>query len=366
MEISIIIPSRNEGANVEVIVARIERALTPSSNYEILFVDDSDDDTPARLEQLTHNHPQVRFIHRTNAIGLGTAILEGFQMARGDWFIVMDADMQHPPESLPDLIQHIKLNQAEIIIPSRFIAGGHDGGLNVWRKLVSWSARILARVAIRKVLPIKDPTSGYFAVRRDTAFSRPLNPIGWKILLEILARSDYERAIEIPYSFEARDIGSSKFGVKEQWNYLVHLIRLVKSSEEDMRFWNFAAVGLSGVVVNSVVYTVFVKLGVSVVLSFALASAIAMINNFLWNNFLTWKHTKTDRLSYRVLKFYIVSISGLCISSLTVSMVHGLLHWHYTVSGLAGIALATIWNFTLHNKWTFGKSPAMKEQQLHG
>lgn len=355
MDLSIIVPCRNEGANVQTLATRIIAVMPPQTSYELIFVDDSNDDTPDILERLARTFPVVRYKHRSGERGLSTAILEGFRLAQGDWFVVMDADLQHPPASLPDLLAVIAEKQADVIIPSRFVKHGSDGGLNGWRKVISWSARMIARILLRKVKRIKDPTSGYFAVTRETAFSRPLDPIGWKILLEILVRSDYKEVVEVPYAFEARDQGKSKLNATEQWNYIRHLFRLLKSSEQDLLFWKFGAVGISGVLVNSLLYVLLVKLRVPVGAAYASAALIAMCNNFFWNNRFTWRHIKSDRLWYRIFKFMLVSVSGLFLSSLAVNSAY---HWfdaHYLLAGFTGIALSTGWNFLLHSNWTFKK-----------
>lgn len=356
---SIIIPCRNEGKNVERMVQRITRSLGARGDYEIVFVDDSSDQTPGLLEALSKQFGHVRFRHRESGGGLSSAVLEGFDMAQGEWFIVMDADAQHPPESLPAVVSAIERAEGDLIVPSRFVAGGHDGGLNPWRKFVSWTARTLARVALRRVWKIKDPTSGFFAVRRATAYSRPLNPVGWKILLELLVRSDYERVAEIPYSFEARDAGSSKFGLREQGQYLRHIVRLIRSSEQDLRFWKFCMVGASGVIVNGVVYMALVQLNMQITLAYAAAAMTAMTNNFIWNNLFTWKHSKTDPTWFRFTKFIAVSISGLFLSSGVVALTHHAFDFHYLLAGLTGILVSTGWNFFLHSVWTF-KQPSSR------
>lgn len=355
MEFSIIIPSRNEGTNVETMVSRILNTLGAVGSYEILFVDDSTDDTPEILARLSRRDSRVRYIHRQDGTGLGTAVLEGFRRAAGQWFIVMDADLQHPPEVLADVIREMRQGEAEVIIPSRFVPGGSDGGLNLWRKFVSWTARMMARILIGSVRPITDPTSGFFAVRREVAESAELDPIGWKILLEILVRCRYTRVTELPYAFQARDLGSSKFNLKEQWHYLLHLFRLVRSSEPDFRFWKFCMVGGSGVAVNFLVYVPLVKAGLSVGYAYAIATLTAILNNFVWNNLFTWTHDKNDRIWYRIFKFFTVSLCGLAISGFAVTASHNWLGLHYVLSGLIGIGISTGWNFYLNNIWTFGR-----------
>lgn len=361
MEISIVIPCRNEGKNVETIASRIAKALPPDILYEIVFVDDSDDETTTLLQRLSENNPNIRYLHRVDRTGLGTAILDGFHLALGEWFIVMDADLQHPPESLSLVIEEIHRDAADIIIPSRFIPGGSDGGLNVWRKLVSWTARMLGRILLHRVRRVTDPTSGYFAVRRTTAFSNSLDPIGWKLLLELLVRSEYEEVREIPYAFQARDLGSSKFNMREQWYYIRHLFRLVRASEMDSRFWKFCLVGLSGVVINTAVYIPLVKLNMTVLFAYACATLTAMLSNFVWNNLLTWTHLKRDRMWYRMTKFALVSLGGLGVSSLVVLLAHDYAGIHYLLAGFLGIVVSTGWNFIMHNIWTFGTKTSQSD-----
>lgn len=226
MFLSIIIPCFNEGENVIKMTERISAALKNCDlKYEIIFIDDSKDNTPELLEKLSQTFQHVHYIHRHNARGLGTAVVEGFLRATGKYFIVMDADLQHPPELLPDIIK--KLQTHEIVIPSRFIHGGSDGGLNAFRKLVSWTARKIGQFAIKRFRSISDCTSGFFGLHRDIIQNVTLNPSSWKILMEIIVKSNYKTIAEIPYQFIARDLGDSKMSMKEQARYLFHVFQLM-------------------------------------------------------------------------------------------------------------------------------------------
>jgi len=355
MEFSIVIPCRNEGANVETMVRRIVAALGSKEAYEIWFVDDSSDDTPDILARLSREYRQVRYVHRKKGTGLSSAVLEGFRRASGDWYIVMDADLQHPPEVLPDVIREIRRDAADIVIPSRFLPGASDGGLNLWRKSVSWTARMMARALLGKVRRITDPTSGFFAVRRKVLDGVRLEPIGWKILLELLVRCRHAAVIELPYRFQARDLGQSKFNLKQQWLYTMHLVRLVRSSEEDLKFWKFCLVGLSGIIVNMLVYIPLLNMGMHIGLAYTLATVTAILNNFAWNNLFTWTHLKHDRLWQRMLKFFAVSLSGLALSGAAVVACNQWLGLHKILSGLIGIGFSVAWNFLLNNRWTFAR-----------
>lgn len=366
MEISVIIPTYNEGDNVWLLTEQLKKVLTPvQRSFEVLFVDDSTDDTPDRLESLTRRYDFVRFIHREGQRGLATAVVKGLELARGRILIVMDADSQHPADVIPGMIEQIDAG-SDMVIPSRFIPGGDDGGLNLYRKWVSWTARMMARAALKRVRRITDPTSGFFAVRKETIAGKQLNPIGWKIMLEIIVQADIQKIVEIPYHFKARDLGSSKMSMMEQLKYVAHLAKLVLRSDEDSRFYKFCLVGLSGVAVNLVFYELFIALGAKVIAAFLLSSAISIISNFLLNNRFTWRRGQSGRFmpfSRRFLKYAAVSSAGLAISSGLVSIFYYWFHISSTLSGIIGIVGSVVWNFIVNDKWTFSKKRASTTHQ---
>lgn len=225
-KLSIIIPSRNEGNNVVELTMRIQTALQACDiSYDIWFIDDSIDNTPHILADLSARFPEVHFYHRENCQGLASAVLKGFSISDGDIIIVMDADLQHPPEILPEIVANLQ-RQADIVIPSRFFLSGSDGGLTIWRKTVSWVARKIAQLALKKLSGLSDCTSGIFGLQRKVIAGRQLDDTSWKILIEILIKGQYTIIKEIPYQFVARDAGTSKMTLREQYNYLRHLIKL--------------------------------------------------------------------------------------------------------------------------------------------
>ncbi|NOU92977.1 glycosyltransferase [Paenibacillus sp. LMG 31456] len=360
-QLSIIIPTYNERVNVRLIVNRIVQALSDNPiDYEILFIDDSRDDTPDVLKELASLFPQVRYLHRENAKGLGTAVVEGFQLSRGRHLIVMDADLQHPPELIP-LIYH-RLSEIDVVIPSRFIQGGSDGGLNWLRKFVSWTARSIGRIFIKKTRNISDCTGGFFGLNRDVIEKVALDPIGWKILMEILVKGNYRTVHEIPYSFVARDSGESKMSINEQWNYLRHIARLMLRSPDDRRFYLFCFVGILGVIVNLFVFTILVNLlAIPSLLASAVASIVAMLHNFVWHDKLTWKDYSKTKLSERILqfpKFMVISTLGI---ALTTSFVQLFImnEWNIYLGQTAGIIVGTLWNYFANKKWTWS-NPSKK------
>ena len=352
MKVSVIVPTFNEGRNPLLVADTLLRVLDPME-FEVVFVDDSNDPSSINeLEKLSETRPWVRFEHRVGERGLGTAVVRGFELAQGDLIAVMDADMQHPPEVLRAMVRE-GIAGADIVIPSRFVPGGGDGGLSPFRKLVSWVARMIGRAALQRVRTVSDPTSGFFLVRRTVVEGAPLRPIGWKILMEVLVRGRYESIREIPYQFQPRIAGSSNMSIKEQWNYLRHIARLVATSPQDRRKYVFAAVGVSGVFVNMLVYYTLVRLGLDLWAAAMLSGAVAMFTNFLLNDNITWSDARHAPAFSRLLRYVATAMAGIGINIAVLSLIAHRLGVHYLIANLAGIAAAMVWNFYMNNLWTW-------------
>lgn len=369
MHLSIVIPTFNERENVRTITARISDALENADcTYDIWFIDDSRDDTPDVLKQLASQYPQVHYHHRENGRGLGTAVVEGFARSTGDLLVVMDADLQHPPELLPVIVKRLA-EGSEVVIPSRFVPGGSDGGLNGIRKLISWGARTIGRIAIKRLRSISDCTGGYFGIRRSVIEGANLDPIGWKILMEVLVKGCYTSVHEIPYQFEARDAGESKMSLHEQWNYLRHIVKMLWNSPEDRRFYVYCFVGGLGVIVNSVVMGILLYgFHLHPIWASILASLVAMGHNFLWNDKVTWKehnHTERWRRALQMPLFMLVSGVGIAVTALFVALFVWL-NWNEMLGQLTGIVIATGWTFTANNRWTWtshqSSTPTVREK----
>jgi len=225
--LSVIVPTRNEVGNIRPFLARLDDALG-GIDAEVLVVDDSDDATPEIARQVAarsalpirvHARPLG---HRTG--GLGGAVLAGLAEALGPVCVVMDADLQHPPELLETLLG-VSRNGVDFVIASRYVAGGGDAGLGGWyRHAVSMLATWVAKQVLRPELAgISDPMSGFFLVRRSRLDLPSLRPQGFKLLLELLAHHPEATVAEVPYTFDARPSGASKAGIKEGLTYLRRL-----------------------------------------------------------------------------------------------------------------------------------------------
>jgi dolichol-phosphate mannosyltransferase len=223
--LSLIVPTYNESRNIPELFDRIEKSLFPVS-FEIVVVDDNSPDGTAKLaEALNHKYHNVKVCKRSGKFGLSSAILCGFENSTGDVLAVIDADMQHPPEVLPKMYNELSKG-CDLVIASRYVDGG---GIENWkfsRKLFSRGAIMMAHFLLPNSRNIKDVMSGCFMIRKDILINAKLNPIGFKILLEILSKCECDKISEIPYTFTNRINGRSNLNYKEIQNYLILLCRL--------------------------------------------------------------------------------------------------------------------------------------------
>lgn len=222
--ISIVVPTFNEKGNIAPLLKRIGDTLK-EIDYEVIFVDDSNDETPKVIEEAAKTDKHVRLFHRENEKGLATAVVKGFSLAEGDFVACMDADLQHPPEVLLDMYAAM-LAHADMAIPSRLIPGGSDGGLDIVRKIISGSARYLAKIILPCLRGISDPTSGLFMVKRELLQGADLNPIGWKIMVEVVSQCNVKKILETPYAFHDRESGESKISLKVSLQFVEQLFHL--------------------------------------------------------------------------------------------------------------------------------------------
>ena len=214
--LSVIIPTYNEARNIKELK---ERLLFAYHDMEIIIVDDNSPDGTAQLAQKIGG---LKVLVRPQKGGLSSAVLEGFKLARGDVLCVMDADLSHPPEAIPQMHAIIRSGKADLVIGSRLIEGGGSVSWPWYRRLASFAARIAAR----PLTSVKDLTSGFFMLKREVIESVKLNPIGFKICLEILTKGNYKNAVEFPITFTDRGRGRSKMGARETFEYFMQVFGL--------------------------------------------------------------------------------------------------------------------------------------------
>ncbi|MEV6342898.1 glycosyltransferase family 2 protein [Actinoplanes sp. NPDC051851] len=279
---SIIVPTYNERENVPALLERLAAAL-PHTETEIVFVDDSTDGTPEVIEEAARDYPiAVTVHHREEGVGgLGGAVVEGMRLARGEWIVVMDADLQHPPEIVPGLIAAGMRDGADLVVGSRYANGGSTGGLaDGYRKLVSRGSTTLVKTLFRNSLnAVSDPMSGLFAIRASSLDAEQLRPLGYKILLELIVRNRPGRIVEVPYVFQSRHAGESKSTVAEGVRFLKHLGRLRLGGSRS-RMLGFGLIGVSGLLPNQAVLWALTSIAA---MHYAPAAIIANLVAVCWN-----------------------------------------------------------------------------------
>lgn len=231
-ELAVLVPTRNEAANIEELLRRLSAAVTGIPT-EIVFVDDSDDDTPDVIRDLARRSDgacRVSLIHRRGdqrTGGLGGAVVDGLRAAAAPWVCVLDADLQHPPEVIPRLLAAAEGDGADLAVASRYCGAGRAEGLGPTRTLISTACGSAAKLLFpMRVGCVTDPMSGFFLVRRPAVQLEALRPRGFKILLELLVRHGGLRATEVPYTFADRHAGESKGTLREGLTYLGSLAEL--------------------------------------------------------------------------------------------------------------------------------------------
>lgn len=224
-EISIVVPALNEAENLPTLLERIDAALRGRA-YEVLIIDDgSRDQTPGVCKDLEQRFPVELIVRDAPVGGLSGAVLLGLSRASGEYLVVMDADLQHPPERIGDLLAPLESGRADFVLGSRYVPGGStDSQWGPVRRINSLVATWLARPFARGA---RDPMSGFFALTRQTyRRAERLDPVGYKIALELMCKCRARQVVEVPIHFALRGAGTSKLTVRQQLRYIDHLVRL--------------------------------------------------------------------------------------------------------------------------------------------
>lgn len=278
VQLSIVVPTYNEAPNVAELVARVA-AATEGIDAEIVFVDDSTDDTPDEVRRVAASAPlPVRLVHRDKRRGgLGGAVLEGFAAAEADACLVMDGDLQHPPEEIPALWARFRRGDVDLVVASRYAGGGTSQGLaDSTRVLVSKASTAVTRAMFPiRLKDVSDPMTGFFLIDRRAIELDQLKPRGFKILLEILARKSV-RVAEVPFDFAGRHAGESKASLRQGVHFITQLtaLRFGKMSL-------FAVIGGLGALVNLAIMWALTHAGVDYIVAAIVAAETTIIGNFL-------------------------------------------------------------------------------------
>jgi dolichol-phosphate mannosyltransferase len=345
--ISIIIPTFNEAENVRIIVPKLSQMLNESGfNGEILIVDDnSPDGTAGAALELAETYPvkvHVRYADK----GLSKAVIEGFALAAGDICVVMDADLSHPVEQVPAMITPILNGQCDVTVGSRYVEGGGFGRFPIHRKWISKGAGLLAKGVTR----ISDPTSGFMALRKKIIEGIQLDPLGWKIVLEVVVKTN-PRIVEVPIVFTDRKEGQSKLDFRAQIDYFHHLWRLYcHRYPSQFQFIKFCVVGLSGFFVDTAVLVCLVHFYFfDPRLAAVFAFFIAVCWNYAFDRVWTFASGKKTGFAYSYFSFVTICLAGLGVR---IGVMHLLIEYAgmgkspwYVLASVVGIVAATLFNF---------------------
>jgi dolichol-phosphate mannosyltransferase len=363
VKLSLVIPTFNESKNIGPLIATLTTILDQefvgalAGAYELIVVDDnSPDKTWEVAAAIGETNPRVRVVRRQGERGLSTAVIRGWQAARGEVLAVMDADLQHPPEVNIGLWREIQRG-ADLALGSRHIEGGGVSDWAFYRRVLSRGAQMLGLLILPGVLSrVSDPMSGYFMFKRSTLAGCTLDPLGYKILIEVLGRGNIKWVAEVGYVFRERLEGESKVSSSLYIDYLRHLVRLRLATLRTSRLFHFLAVGASGVLVDmGMLYLLSDphRLGFPLTRSKLVAGELAIVWNFLLNDAWTFGHISKEQPGFtkklrRFLGFNAICATGLAINVLILNLLFNGAHMNRYLANLIAIGLVTGWNYGLN------------------
>jgi dolichol-phosphate mannosyltransferase len=370
IEVSLVIPTYNEHENIGLLIQDIHMVLKATGRaFEIIVVDDdSPDGTWQVVQEMMRAYPELHVLRRTQERGLARAVLRGWQEAQGEILAVMDGDRQHPPETLALLLEALEKQGGDIAVASRHVQGGGVSEWNMVRRGISWGATLAASWLLPGTLAtVRDPMSGYFVIRRSVIEGCTLKPEGYKILLEVLGRGDYQAVVEVPYIFIERQQGQSKLGLRQYREFVTHLLRLAWETRELQRFAKYCLVGATGIIMNMGVLAILAGAGMPYLQAGALAVETSIGTNFLLNEFWSFadyarRHRGIIPRLVRFLKFNVFCAGGAAISFITLWLFTDYVGFHYLLSNLVGITTATAWNYGMNANLTWESARAAHKQ----
>jgi len=372
-EVSIIIPTYNESENIIQVLKSIGEHLPEDIAAEALVVDDNSPDGTGKIveDYITDAHNEIGYtievIHRKTKSGLSSAILDGIQHSTGEIVVIMDSDFSHPPKIIPQLVEEIKTSKCDIVIASRFVPGGAINGWSTKRKLISKTAKGIAKAGLG--VNESDPMSGFFAFLRKILEGIKFDAIGYKMLLEILVKTKGAKVKEIPYTFTDRTRGSSKLDSSTMFDYVKSVWKLyryghtakVSDTRTSVRFISkagrFYTVGASGLLLN---YLVALGLTIDVIDTWYIHAtiigiAVSMSSNFILNKIWTFEdrnfEAKKTLIQYG--KFVGFSSLGALIQLGMVYILVDNYQFAYPLALILAVVIAASSNFILNKKWTF-------------
>jgi dolichol-phosphate mannosyltransferase len=357
-ELTVIVPTRNEHDNVGPMYDALCRALQ-GIDWEAIFVDDdSQDGTAEAIYRLAGRDRRVRCIQRIGRRGLASACVEGFLASSAPYVAVIDADLQHDEQLLPSMLDTLKTEpNVDAVVGSRYVECGSIGNLSRHRTWLSGVATRIGRSIMR--VPIADPMSGFFMVRRETfqMSMRRLSNIGFKILLDIIASAPRPLQVkEISFHFRERHAGESKFDALVGWEYLMLLADKMVGHIIPIRFVLFALIGGLGLLVHlTILWLCLNPMQLTFAISQATATGIAIIGNFTLNNWLTYRDRRLTGWSFALglLSFALICSFGAVANVGIATLLFAQQHSVWWVAGIAGALMSSVWNYAVTSVLTW-------------
>jgi dolichol-phosphate mannosyltransferase len=373
--LTIVLPTRNEAGNVEPLLRRID-AILPGVDVDVIFVDDSDDDTPATIERVGATTKRtVHLIHRPEdrrGDGLGGAVVEGFRKSRAEWLLVMDADLQHPPELIEEMLAAAREGDADLVLASRYREASPEQGLGRLRMWISHALIAMARLLFPfRLKGVSDPLTGFFLVRRDAVDIDRLRPHGFKILLEVLIRAAPLRVAEVGFQFGKRHAGESKACTREAFRYVRQLARL-RFSEGPRQMSRFGLVGASGLVVNTLLIAFFTEVfGLYFLISAILATQGSTLSNFVLTERWVFARSKgRHTLRWRAAMYFLVNNATLLVRGPMLVGLVAVLSLNYLVANVVSLLALALLRYSVSDLWIWGRgktaASTMHSYDIHG
>jgi dolichol-phosphate mannosyltransferase len=340
--ISVIVPTYREVENIPLLVSRLSQVRdTAHLDLELLLMDDdSQDGSEALVASMAL--PWIRLVKRTSNRGLSSAVLDGLKLSTREICVVMDADLSHPPEKIPEMLTAIETG-VDIVVGSRFTEGGSTS--DDWGPF-RWLNSRIATVLAMPLTTMSDPMSGFFALRRSTFNSgKDFDPVGYKILLEILVKCRCRFSTEVPIHFDNRRFGRSKLSLREQINYIRHLRRLyVYKYGNWSHLAQFLLVGFSGLIVNLLILTLLLRERVPQRPAIAAAIVVSMLWNFVLNRRFSFSYARHQPVLRQLLGFMAACAFGAVVNYCTTIAVWQALRYKQ-LAALLGVVAGTFFNF---------------------
>jgi dolichol-phosphate mannosyltransferase len=359
-DVTVVVPTRNERDNVAPLLDRLE-GIRRNLRLEVLFIDDSSDDTPRVIEALARQCARtVSLIHRPEGArsgGLGGAVRAGLLAAGSDLVCVMDGDLQHPPELLGALIDEASRSRADVVVASRYCDRGDVGGLSAFRLAISRTSAMLAKGLFpRRLRSVSDPMSGFFLLRRSAVDAGAFKPRGFKILLEVLLSGGALVTSDVPFRFGERHSGDSKASWREGVRYLRRLVEL-RIEGRWGRLAGFAAVGAVGVAVNTGVLALLTRdAHVWYLIASILATQVAVLSNFALTEWLVFRRAQPDNsLPSRFASYLLINTASLLVGGPLLLLLVSALGVDVLIANVLSLALLMLVRFAIADSYIWGR-----------